>query len=320
MVDDYHPPASTTEAKQLEDKAQKLLRTYGDRVARGRLTAATDFRPEYVPRGIALVTGEDLIGGQSSNARYLGVEISKDSVDLSLLSQAQSNGELLPQAMRGYIEWLSPQMPHIAEELSTTFLENRKAFQEDAAHGRIGEAAAWLQLGFDTMLEYMLSLRVISSEEASKFSANAQDVFFRLVRTQSAQVEEETPAERFLTALCDLLACGAIGQIPEARAETKGHLYHNSRDFVGWEDKTMYYFIPSSLYAAVEGHLNRRKSSLNMTERTLWAQLDELKVLVTDNSSDRSQRAPKKNIPGKNSRIRVLHIPKARVLAYNNAD
>jgi len=315
IVDDYHPSSSQAEAKQLEDKAQKLLRSFGDRVARGRLTSTTDFRPEYVPRGLALITGEDQISGQSSNARCLGIEINKNSVDLNLLSQAQNNAPLLPQVMRGYIEWLCPKMPHIANDLSALFLENRKVFQKETAHGRLGEAAAWLKLGWDTMLEYMLNLGVISIEKSSELSQVAEEVLLRLAETQSAHVTEETPAVRFIAALSNMLVCGEISSSPDVNPAKRGYLYHNRNTFIGWEDSAMYYFQPNYLYAAVESHLSRQRNSLNIKPNTLWAQLDALGMLVTEQSAGRTQRLPKKNLPGeKNVRPRMLHIPKPRLL------
>ncbi|TQK53306.1 bifunctional DNA primase/polymerase-like protein [Brevibacillus sp. AG162] len=51
LVDDYHPASNPQEAKKMEQIAQQLMRSYGDRVSRGRMRQDTSLRRDYPPRG-----------------------------------------------------------------------------------------------------------------------------------------------------------------------------------------------------------------------------------------------------------------------------
>lgn len=110
-VDDYHPTGSINERRTMEKKAHSLIRGYGDRVGRGRMNSDISLRQSYIPRGLCIVTGEDVPAlGQSATARILSIELQRGQVDLSLLTQLQKQSHLLAETMAGYIEWLRPQM------------------------------------------------------------------------------------------------------------------------------------------------------------------------------------------------------------------
>ncbi|MBS4055272.1 MAG: bifunctional DNA primase/polymerase [Thermaerobacter sp.] len=308
VVDDYHPASSPNEFKRLVEIAQKLLRSTGDRTGRGRLTASTAFRPAYITRGMCLVTGEDIISGHSSSARFLGLEVLRDSVDLPKLTTAQDNCELLAESMRAFIEWLVPKMPKIATDLKKSFLEYRAAFQDAAAHGRTGEAVSWLQVGFNTMLAFMSECGAISEQESESLRQEATSVFHQLVESQNNAVMAQTPSEKCMSAVYELLNTQGIAPSPVAPRAGKTLLYHK-RDLIGWHDSTYYYFFPTLLYNAVEQHLNRKNSTIGLTARALWGQLDSMGVLVTEKAPGRTQRTTKQSIPGTNKRVRVLQIP-----------
>ena len=46
--------------EKLASTAERILRMYGDRVGRSRMRADTTLNKTYKPRGMAIVTGEDL--------------------------------------------------------------------------------------------------------------------------------------------------------------------------------------------------------------------------------------------------------------------
>ena len=56
----------------------------------------------YPPRGLALMTAEDLLSGQSLMARLLTVEVEKSHINLAKLTEAQGNTGRLSEAMVVY--------------------------------------------------------------------------------------------------------------------------------------------------------------------------------------------------------------------------
>lgn len=90
--------------------AAYVLRLYGDRIGKGRLTAKIELQESKPPRGIAIVTGEDAPpGGESDVARTFVCPTKKGDIDIAKLTKAQKEKHLLSQAMAAYILWLQPE-------------------------------------------------------------------------------------------------------------------------------------------------------------------------------------------------------------------
>jgi len=314
LIDDYHPESSKYESEKMAQVAQRILRMYGDRVARGRLKSTLEFQRSFTPRGMALVTGEDLPQGQSSVARFAGVEMLQGDVNLELLTWAQQNAGLLSEAMSEYIRWLLPQMDQLPEELAEDFRSGRGMFQNGENHGRLGEAAAWLYIGFSAMLTYMLDVGVLDEEEANQLSDEAEAALKDLVNRQGGLVNEEKPPEIFLRSLKELLTTGKV-RVEPLRLSTQDELYLTGNK-IGWEDETFYYLLPEATYNAVSRSLSARGQRLPVLERTLWRQLDEAGAIYIETGTEgRVQRCPKKTIPKRKGqteadRPRVLHLHK----------
>ena len=318
LIDDFHPEASNYESQKMAQTAQRVLRMFGDRIGRGRLTTSIQFQKEFPPRGMALVTGEDLPGGESSVARFLGVELLKGAIDLKVLTKAQKDAPLLGEAMRGYIEWLLPQMEELPDRLHTEFLDKRADFQQKAAHGRSGEAAAWLYISFSMMLKYMQYAKVCTDEVAEGLLADAEKVFAHLIGDQNALVEQERPAEIFIEVLQELFATSKV-RVDKLSAGVAEDMYGvSSGERIGWYDNQYLYLLPEITYNAVNQFLAGRNQRISVSSRTLWKHLDEAKLIYTEKGSDdRVQRCPKRTIPTKKrggkekeNRPRLLHLYK----------
>ncbi|KZZ85047.1 bifunctional DNA primase/polymerase [Bacillus sp. SJS] len=299
LIDDFHPEASRSESQKMMQIAQRVLRMYGDRIGRGRLTSLIEFQRTFAPRGMAIVTGEDVPKGESSVARFIEAEIQKEDVNLEELTKMQNFSPFLAEAMVGYIKFLTPQMNDLPSLLNKRFIEKRDDFQKNAAHGRLGESAAWLMVAFDMMLAYMESIQVISSEKAKQFSANAEKVLRESIAKQNALVSQEKPEEIFLNALNELFATHKVRLSPLARGlESEDALVSTQGERIGWFDKNHYYLLPDATYNAVNAFLSKRGKTLPCSERTLWKHLDQAKMIKTEKTDDgKIHRCVKKTIP-----------------------
>lgn len=319
LIDDFHPEASNYESQKMAQTAQRVLRMFGDRIGRGRLTASIQFQKEFPPRGMALVTGEDLPSGESSVARFLGVELLQGAIDLKILTKAQKEAPLLSEAMRGYIEWLLPQMYNLPDMLHTEFLDKRATFQEKATHGRSGEAAAWLYISFSMMLKYMQYADACTNEIAVGLLADAEKVFAHLIGDQNALVAQERPADIFVEVLQELFVTSKV-RVDKLSAGAEEDIYGaSSGERIGWYDNQYLYLLPEATYNAVNRFLSGRSQKISVSSRTLWKHLDEAKLIYTEKGSDeRVQRCPKRTIPTrkrgnkeKEYRPRLLHLYKS---------
>ena len=100
-MDDYAPKGDAYAQRKLVQRAQRIIRSMGNLSGRSRLRSDLQARPEYVPRGLMISTGEDLPSGESILARILPVQVERAEVDLKLLTELQADTELLPQVMGG---------------------------------------------------------------------------------------------------------------------------------------------------------------------------------------------------------------------------
>jgi hypothetical protein len=85
VVDDWRPGVSQAESAEMDRKAQRLLRSVGNRQGRGRMTSDIRLRASYPPRGVVAVTAEALPEGpafQSAAARSLSINLSRACYEL----------------------------------------------------------------------------------------------------------------------------------------------------------------------------------------------------------------------------------------------
>ncbi|MBA2693951.1 MAG: hypothetical protein H0U65_15910, partial [Rubrobacter sp.] len=149
VVDDFRPPVSRGDASEMDRKAQRFLRTVGNRQGRGRMTADTSLRRSYPPRGVALATGESLPEGPafaSAAARSLSMNLSRDDADMRKLSEAQATRGDLPTAMAGYIRWIAGRYDALAERAVSHRSGKRENLRREleGCHPRTPDAASAL--------------------------------------------------------------------------------------------------------------------------------------------------------------------------------
>ncbi|KAA8753971.1 bifunctional DNA primase/polymerase [Paenibacillus sp. UASWS1643] len=312
LIDDYHPTTSPREKNSMETLAQQILRGYGDRVGRGRMKQDTSLRPDYPPRGNALVTAEDLIGGGSSVARLFPAELLKTDVNLDRLTQAQDNFEELSAAMKGYLEWVGQSMSKPDHnELKQLFNERRKAASNLGVHGRMVEAAVWLYLGLNSGLEYAESVGAVTTEMGDELRSEGWNVFLEIAKEQGQQVTDIKPSSRFLTIVSQLLANQSI-HCDNVHQDLVPKTLPNNSALVGWKDENYYYFLPELIYNEVSRFLSIRGEHFPITSATLWKELADAGLTHTDVSKEKGENRRhclvKKTI--KKHRQRLLWVKK----------
>ncbi len=313
LIDDYHPSASNYEGQKMAQIAQRVLRMYGDRIGRGRLKSTIDFQRTYPPRGMCLVTGEDLPQGQSSMARFLGLELGKDQVDLERLTEHQNNSGLLGQAMSDYIAWLQPQMDSLPNKLKDEFVKYRMDMQKQAVHGRLGEAAAWLLVAFEMMIRFMVHNQAIKVEKAEKIKVAAKKIMTKLVKLHGGLVNHETPVEIFCKTLHELIISKKAALITLKDGSDSLDYFG---EIIGWADDEFMYLKPIVVYNMVSQCLRKHDEIIPVRQRTLWKHLDEAGLLYTEIENGERRHLVKKTIPHKRGkkgdRLRLLHVKRVK--------
>ncbi|NMC31228.1 MAG: hypothetical protein GYA36_02050 [Veillonellaceae bacterium] len=306
-VDDFHPCGSPKERQRMVTTAEIILGGYGDRMGRGRLTSDVQLRQDKIPRGLCLVTGEDLPElSQSRLARLFAVELKSGDMDFAKITRAQEQTDLLPVCMAAYIDWLRPQIDQLAEEFRKAYPAIRSSFSDVGAYGRIPSNAAWLMIGAEAALQYMTEIGAMSIDQAEEYRAGFRQTLQVLAVEQGRRVAEDSPSVKFTSALRELVATGRciVREIDDGRTFSA----EPGTDLIGWQDEAWLYLLPDTIYKAVVQFFNGQGLCFPVAAKTLWKHLDAAGVIRAGEDS----RTELKRIQGK--RYRVLTIRRSIII------
>lgn len=288
LIDDFHPTGSPQEKRAMEHLAQQILRGYGDRVGRGRMKQDTTLRQDYPPRGMAIVTAEDMVSGGSSAARLFPTELLKNDVDLNRLTEAQREARKLSAAMAGYLGWVGQAMNASRDSYSRLrdlFIEKRNEAASLSVHGRLVEASAWLYVGLHFGLEYAESVGAAEPEQRQRLLGEAWNVFLSAASEQGEKVAEVKASTRFVAIVSQLLANRSIYCDRVQWELVPGTVPKNSTH-VGWDDDNYYYFLPELIYNEVCQFLSKRGEQFPVSASTLWKELADAGLTHTEISKE----------------------------------
>jgi len=247
VIDDYAP--SGLDARELETKAARLIRSQGNIAGRGRLRSDLSERPTFPPRGLLISTGEQHPPGQSLLARMLVIELAREEVQLAALIEGQRLAARLPHALAGYIAWLVPQMEKLPTLLRETFDGARARATADGEHLRVPETLAHLWIGLHSAFTYAEEIGACSPAEAEELRGQCWDALLALGRAQGRIVEDQRPTRRFLEVLLALVTQGR--GILLSKDDLGSGRKNGGPELLGWQDDECLYLIPEAAYQAV---------------------------------------------------------------------
>jgi hypothetical protein len=285
VIDDFAPQASGMEAQNYERRANRIIRAIGNHSPRTRMNADTSLREGYPSRGLVISTAEQLPSGQSILARCLPVEILRDSVNKDLLTKAQQEAEYLPQAMAGYLTWLSKNWESIKADFQNRITILRDEMRGDY-HLRTPEMFANLLLGVRLGLTFATESGAITKADAKALFANAKTEIKNLAESQSEHVRDELPTNRFINVLEALIAQSDFYLTDAAgTADTSG------KTWLGWFDRDYVYIQSDTSYNAVSEFLRREGAPPLLKQKSLYAMFVRQEfILPTDKKNTSSER------------------------------
>lgn len=271
LVDDFCPTLNIAEQRRRMGIAQQLIRAWGGHAERGRLRSDATLQRAKPPRGLGMMTGEDVPGvGESGVARLYLIDVKPGEIQagpaLTELQQKAQDG-YFARAMRGYIEWLIPQYESLPQALAELFTAYRKMAQERlvGSHGRQPEAVAWLLVGFDMAVRYWKDIGVL--DDPLPLWTQAQEVLFEHSEEQQQAIRDEEPVGMFLNALNELRASrdAVVLDLNDDQFDLQSR-----ENCIGFQDTQYLYLLPGSSYGAVEKHFQKQGSTFPITDRQLW--------------------------------------------------
>ena len=250
LVDDYFPVGSVQARRKMEETAQSLSRSFGNGGSRGRLNSDMTLRATYPPRGVAIMTGEDLPDIKESGlGRFLIINLGRESVPVTpKLSELQRMAQegYLRKAMRGYVQYVGGADEKKRKALRDMFMDLRtKTAQRIGEAGyRSIEAVAHLTLAIVMMAGYFKWAEAITQEENLALIEMAHAILIQVAERQAKDISEQKPTAQFIRIVSELLQSARFKCL--AVDETS-----NSINVLGYMDQYYYYFFPETVYQAV---------------------------------------------------------------------
>lgn len=318
LIDDYHPNIDGSDARKLSSTAERILRMYGDRVGRSRMRADTTLNKTYKPRGMAIVTGEDLPKGASSTARYIGVEIKREDIDLEILSKLQKEHKKLAEAMAIYIDWISKNVELVQSFIDEKFDELKIKYKEETTHGRINDAVIWLSISFELLLTFLYEYMFICNKKIEELRLSNEQVIKNILKNQEALYRNQEVELMFIDALEEMINLGKLCLLPVKKQKDDNQIISNySGKFIGYYDKEFLYLYDSTMYAEVETFLKGKGQSISVSVNTLLKMLRDKNYIKTEEGQLKPKKLVYDSITKNKERIRLVHLYKKNLNLVN---
>jgi hypothetical protein len=299
VVDDWRPGVTRSDSDDMDRKAQRLLRGVGNRQGRNRMTADTELRTSYPPRGAVVATAKTLPEGpafQSASARALCVNISRDQVALDKLTQMQGDKGNLSSAMAGYITFLASRYGNLNRELPghhERFRAHIRTLLTAGSHPRASGYAATLIIGLRNLRDYSVYVGAFSEAEAERLYKQGREGVLEATRAHTEATSGGDPASRFTEILRSLFdakevfvvdrkngsqppQCWTLGwsevkdDDEDEHIRAKSYTKPYNAKAIGWADKDHLYLNKDVAYAAVAGFAQRNGVPFGVKPGMVW--------------------------------------------------
>jgi|GEM_PF-5836589 len=204
VVDDFMPRGSISDVERLHKDADRLLRSVGNAAGRDRLNGDMRRRAALYPRGMVVVTGEDVVKHKSAQARCWIVELGSDMRgNMSKLTPYQLSAArgAYAAAMSGYLRWLAPQVERLTEEMHAFRLEFREMWAARGTHARTPDNVASLAFGMQKFLDFATDEKIVSQKRRSFLWSWFLESMAASAKEQEAQQATVEPTKVYLELL-----------------------------------------------------------------------------------------------------------------------
>ncbi|CAG1014599.1 DNA primase [Anaerolineales bacterium] len=327
VIDDFAPQfSSVAEARSMHKKAHHVVRSVGNRSARGRSRADLSQQNTRFPRGLVIMTAENPLIGQSIVGRmlYVGVEpgdilpavgVSASAEDKLTKLQGKAQQGLLAQAMTLYLGYLTENWERIASEHPALVDKAAQtARQAGNLQNRLPDAYAVLAASQELALRCFEEMQLISWTDADQLIRENNIALLTIIQNQAEQVAAESPVRKFFTAVASLMVEGKVYLAP--RTQMDGFQPPFSADQIGYFDpglqQKMIYLRTETSLAHAKEFWRMLDENLDIMPDALRRQLRQIPGLLTQMGE--RQVEVTKFCGGSNQRVLVVDLERIEQL------
>ena len=265
------------------------MRGYGDRIGRGRLKSDSTPLESRPPQGNAIITAEQAPDiGESGTARYFCLELRDGMIDLNNLSKFQREAEngTLRSCTFAYTEWIKERYlkdkfaeQRFVKQLKESFTEYRDEFTKSGirCHGRVPEIYAWLMIGIEFFLSFLLDYEVISEEDYRSTLERCRTCLYELAKKQSANIENDKPTHKFIQKLYSLIESGQAVLL-----DRNNPLEFKPLNYIGYQDNEYFYLNADIAHKQVKRLCGEQDEVFSISKNGLIKALAEEGLTVCD--------------------------------------
>ena len=298
LLDDYHPTTLSTEKKAMESLASHVLRIYGDGISKSRSNKNLGKAQEYPPRGLCVITGEDIIGGESSVARFIGIEVCPGDYKTDVLTYYQNNPLVYSTHIYYFIEWVSENFYKIMNFIKCNFNFYRNEVLNEFRHKRLSDSYAFLCLTYDILFEYCNNT---NNTDISILFYNIKNIIKEVIKLHEQSTTNQDPAILYLIAIQELILS------KRCKVLDKNENKNENSNIIGYKDDDYYYLIPGVAYNNVIEFWKRQNIEFPVSSDRVNKALDELKIIKTSLEGNTIKRTVKNSINGERKRYLTIY-------------
>lgn len=284
VIDNYIPADNDRANDSIMQKCKDILQSIGDQASKGKLKRNSEAMPDRPPRGLVIVTGEDMPRGQSTVGRTFLVSVNRGDVSLDdIIMYPEAKAELLPHAMRAYIDWIAANWDTLKKEVP---VQHRRLLMEYrnsgvGSHNRDPGNVAHLEIGFHYFVQFALEVGAITEVQAETILRDVREGLLYNAGEKAALAEQSSPTAVILEALRDGIA---TRKVHVAKLEDALPSCGINETALGWDEGSKYvYVLRSALMEAVRNHTKRTGARVELkSEVQLSKELAAAGILESD--------------------------------------
>lgn len=321
VIDDFNPTGSRTEQARYHATAERLLRAQGNLNGRGRLNDRAAMRVTQEPRGLLIITAEDLPKGHSALARALVLRLTTTltqgdaSASLSE-AQAHASAGVYARMTAAFVQWLIPQLKEIQDGKAAFVSEHRSQFQ--ATHARTVNMTAELLWTWQVFERFAVEAAGLTEAEATLYRTRVLRALKAVATQQILHQENADPTQRAVLLFQAGLATRAF-HLEDASGETPENPEHygwqrrtlgmGTADYfpqgkcVGWLTETEVYLHPVQAYLELQRLADAEGEAFTTSRETLWRHFQQAGLM---RAWDDKRTTVKRPVRGQRMRVLVL--------------
>ena len=293
---------------ELNRKLDELVRMYGDRVPKKRMTDfLADGENKYFPIGGGCVLTMELVTGVTSSiTRMFLTELGKDDVQNAQLSFFQANRWVLDTHLYDFILWLTSHFEEVINYLSNRIPQLRS--ERLYTIGRYDEMRSYFLSTAEIFSQYARERNFLGDVECTSFQNYVKTAIEEEIFAMQAYIRKVDKGIWILRALDEMLKRGQL-QAKELNEDTcvlRCEIY---------DSKEILYVKASSLFVAVKSCLLRTYSGIDLVSADeMISALERLEAIdIAVKADGRRERSRKLPIQRGNT-MRYLYIRKNKMI------